>query len=485
MRWIWLVALLCGLAAADEGIVELTDDNFDGYMKNSSVLMVKFFAPWCGHCKAFAPEYEKAAKMIKEQGKPYVLANLDATVHKKAAEAHKIQGFPTVKLFLNGHPIDYDGERKAEAVITFIDKKTSPASQELKDAEAVQQKKDAKGLRCMFLTEDVKALASYMEVAKEVDDYTFFHVAPKVAQAVFKDAVAGDVILLKDFDEKMAIFKGELNKEKLKEFLQEHMLPTVTEITQKVIELIFRPNARKGLFLFRSAAAANAKTVDAEFQKVATALKSKDYLFVLSDINDGWGKRVADYFGIVEGDLPLVEGVEMKQDIERRRHSGAVTEAELKTFFENWKKGDVPRYLKSEPEPTQSEGPVHKLVGKAFKRDVLDNDLDVIVKFYAPWCGHCKKLEPIYKSLAEAQVANKLLKFFEVDATKNDIEGHPIQGFPVIKLFPGKNKSAVATYEGDRSEADIAKFLKEKCSHPVDFPDLKPKDEKEKGKDDL
>jgi protein disulfide isomerase len=147
MKWILLVAVLCGVVMAEEGVVELTDDNFETYLKSSPVMMVKFFAPWCGHCKAFAPEYERAAKMIKEQGKQYVLANLDATVHKKAAESYKIQGFPTIKLFINGKPIDFDGERKAEAVITFIDKKTSPPSQELKEVAAVEKVKESKGLR--------------------------------------------------------------------------------------------------------------------------------------------------------------------------------------------------------------------------------------------------------------------------------------------------------------------------------------------------
>ena len=147
MKWILLVAVLCGLVVAEEGVVELTDDNFETYLKSSPVMMVKFFAPWCGHCKAFAPEYERAAKIIKEQGKSYVLANLDATVHKKAAENYKIQGFPTIKLFVNGHPIDFDGERKAEAVVAFIDKKTSPPSQELKEVADVEKVKNAKGLR--------------------------------------------------------------------------------------------------------------------------------------------------------------------------------------------------------------------------------------------------------------------------------------------------------------------------------------------------
>jgi protein disulfide isomerase len=150
MKWILLAIVLVSLLAfsyADSDVVELTDDTYDDTLKNNPIVMVKFYAPWCGHCKSFAPEYEKAAKQIKQDGKPYILANLDATAHKKSAEKNQIQGFPTIKLFINGNPMDYNGDRTAEAVINFIDKKTSPPSTELKTEAAVTEKKDGKGLR--------------------------------------------------------------------------------------------------------------------------------------------------------------------------------------------------------------------------------------------------------------------------------------------------------------------------------------------------
>ena len=163
MKWLILaIAFISFLACirADEDVVVLTDDTFDEAIKNNGIIMVKFYAPWCGHCKSFAPEYEKAAKEIKEQKKPYVLAKLDATEHKKAAEKHNVQGFPTIKLFINGNPIDFNGDRTADGVITFIDKKTSPPSTELKTAAELKEKKEGKGLRVIIVVNIISAFWS-------------------------------------------------------------------------------------------------------------------------------------------------------------------------------------------------------------------------------------------------------------------------------------------------------------------------------------
>ena len=74
----------------------------------------------------------------------------------------------------------------------------------------------------------------------------------------------------------------------------------------------------------------------------------------------------------------------------------------MKEFVNNIEQGKIPRFLKSEEIPSENPGPVYKVVSKNFKSEVIDNDLDVLVKFYAPWCGHCKKLALVYKSIAES-----------------------------------------------------------------------------------
>ncbi|KAG7397440.1 protein disulfide isomerase (PDI) protein [Phytophthora boehmeriae] len=99
------------------------------------------------------------------------------------------------------------------------------------------------------------------------------------------------------------------------------------------------------------------------------------------------------------------------------------------------------------------------LTDKNFEKEVLQSPDYWLVEFYAPWCGHCKNLEPEYK--AAAKKLKKNARLGAVDATVHQAlaQKYQIKGFPTIKEF-GAKKKRPRDYQGGRTSRDIVQYVK-------------------------
>ncbi|KAL9248189.1 hypothetical protein vseg_021541 [Gypsophila vaccaria] len=99
-----------------------------------------------------------------------------------------------------------------------------------------------------------------------------------------------------------------------------------------------------------------------------------------------------------------------------------------------------------------------------FVEIVLDKSKDVLVEFYAPWCGHCKSLAPIYEKVASAfkLEGDVVIANLDADKYKDLAEKYGISGFPTLKFFPKNNKDG-EDYDGGRDLDDFVTFINEKC----------------------
>lgn len=124
-------------------VLALTKDTFDDAVKNNKHLLVKFVAPWCGHCKALAPAYAAAAKQLAESGSEIKLASVDATIEQDLAQKFEVKGYPTIKFFSDGMTFEYSGGRSQDDIVSWLKKKTGPPADDLKTVDDLNKFKQS------------------------------------------------------------------------------------------------------------------------------------------------------------------------------------------------------------------------------------------------------------------------------------------------------------------------------------------------------
>ncbi|KAK7092122.1 thioredoxin domain-containing protein 5 homolog [Littorina saxatilis] len=135
-----------------EQVVQLTDDDFEESIAEG-VHFIKFYAPWCGHCKRLAPTWEDLAKSFADN-KQVSVSKVDCTVSTGLCTSQSIKGYPTLVLFNNGEKVDqYQGGRSHEDLKSYVAKKMQELSGSFGEAEeAVPEQQGEEGV--MDLTDN-------------------------------------------------------------------------------------------------------------------------------------------------------------------------------------------------------------------------------------------------------------------------------------------------------------------------------------------
>jgi protein disulfide-isomerase A1 len=451
------------VADVEEAVFTLTTDNFDAFIAEHPRVLVEFYAPWCGHCKALAPEYEKAAQILNaDDDIAAVLAKVDATEEKDLATKFGVRGFPTLKYFTgdSDNPDEYTGGRTESTIVTWLRSRSLPAVTELSTNEEVEAFRSRSSVVIIgFFDEnsnDVTILKSIAETNRES-----VVVGLVTANSVYVENVEfGSLYLFRDFDEpNMLRLEGDISVSSITDFLNAERFPLIDAIGPEN----YKDYMDRGLPLVWVSL-----SVDDEEEKntVIAALIPSAQRFK-GKLSFTWVDAVkyaqhVDNLGITETPGMLVVGGDSKF-----LFSGDLTNAEeIGTFFDGYSAGTLEAHLKSEDIPETNDEDVFVLVGLSFS-EVVGSDKDVFVEYYAPWCGHCKKLAPEYEKVGAAFSDVENVVIAKIDATENDTP-EEIKGFPTLIFYPSGTAPPKGTkYAGDRTADAIIDWIKEHATVDV------------------
>ncbi|OWR55527.1 protein disulfide-isomerase [Danaus plexippus] len=486
------IALL-GSAYGDEiptedNVLVLSKPLFDSVISSNDYVLVEFYAPWCGHCKSLAPEYAKAATKLAEEDSPIKLAKVDATQEQDLAEYYKVKGYPTLIFFKKGSSIDYTGGRQADDIIAWLKKKTGPPAVEVASAEQAKELTVANLVVVFgfFPDQSSERALAFLNTAGVVDDQIFAIVSDeKVIEEM--EAKAGDIVLYKKFEDPQVKYDAEeLNEDLLKNWVFMQSMPTIVEFSHETASKIFGGQIKYHLLLFLS-------KKDGHFEKYIDELKpvAKNYrdkiMTVSIDTDEDDHQRILEFFGMKKDEVPSVRLIALEQDMAKYKPAADELNANtVEEFVQSFFAGTLKQHLLSESLPADwADKPVKVLVASNFDEVVFDNEKTVLVEFYAPWCGHCKQLVPIYDKLGEHFEKDSDIVIAKIDATANELEHTKITSFPTIKLYTKDNQ--VREYNGERTLSALTKFVETggEGAEPVPVDEESDSDDHEQPRDEL
>jgi protein disulfide-isomerase A1 len=470
----------------DQNVLVLTDDNFDAVIAQHTHILVEFYAPWCGHCKTLAPEYAAAAIKLYEEGSPLKLAKVDATIHTKLAQRFQIEGFPTLRFFVSGKPSEYTGGRTRDEILKWVMRKSGPPAESIRSRDRAELLKEQSEVSVFAYFETEGLRAKYEAVALGFEDVPFAILEertslPRVSDKDNYDEESPEakakmeirksiekakdfIILFKRFDERVSLFdRAQFDEASIREFVSIESSPLINEFSSN--PRIFTLGVKKHFFLFLD----DPEREEGEKAKRALRVVAKQFkgkaIFSFIDVMAPTSVKINDFFAIDKTNLPQVYILFLDEaPIKFKFESKEVDAQKWAKFAEETLSGKGTPHLKSqEPVPYQGKG-TKVLVGSEHDAITSDPKLNVFVEYYAPWCGHCKNLAPIWDKLAESfdEIPNVVIAKF--DATVNDAPGVMIQGFPTLVLYPATEdgtgkKGPGIKYEGAREFEDMQAFV--------------------------
>nr|XP_055098484.1 protein disulfide-isomerase A2 isoform X3 [Symphalangus syndactylus] len=434
----------------EDGILVLSRHTLGLALREHPALLVEFYAPWCRHCQALAPEYSRAAAMLTAKSTMVTLAKVDGSAQPELAEEFGVTEYPTLKFFRNGnrtHPEEYTGPREAEGIAEWLRRRVGPSAMRLEDEVAAQALIDGR---------DLVVIGFFQQFGLTKDT----------------------VVLFKKFDEGRADFPVDeelgLDLGDLSRFLVTHSMRLVTEFNSQTSAKIFAARILNHLLLFVNQTLPAHRELLAGFGEAAPRFRGQ-VLFVVVDVAVD-NEHVLQYFGLKAEAAPTLRLVNLETTKKYAPvDGGPVTAASITAFCHAVLNGQVKPYLLSqEVPPDWDQRPVKTLVGKNFEQVAFDETKNVFVKFYAPWCTHCKEMAPAWEALAEKYQDHEDVVIAELDATANELDAFAVHGFPTLKYFPAGPGRKVIEYKSTRDLETLSKFLDNGGVLPTEEPPEEP-----------
>jgi len=200
--------------------------------------------------------------------------------------------------------------------------------------------------------------------------------------------------------------------------------------------------------------------LEPEYEKVAKTFEGEDGV-VVAKLDADQHKSVAQEYGV--SGYPTIKFFP-KDNKAGEDYTAGRTPEEFVTFLNQ--RSNAERVLGGGFQESAGRIPqLDELVAAFVSADdqIVGQDKDVLVEFYAPWCGHCKRLTPDYEKAAVSLEGEDVVVIAKVDADEQKELGSRfgVTGYPTLKWFPRGTKAG-EEYTAGRTTKDFVEFVNTK-----------------------
>jgi len=443
-----LFAFLCAaeLATRENGVYVLNEANFDEWLNQApKYVLVEFYAPWCGHCKQLAPEYEAAAQALEAKNLDVALAKVNVEDNQAIGSRFQIRGFPTLNWFAGNVVVDYKGGRTRSAIVSWIENQIKENLDVLATSEALKTAISSNNAAVIVYGESAKA-ADLLELAKNVADIAAFQVTDA---SLFGDNKSGDIVVYSSNKAPSTV-----TGENLEDEIYKVIYPPVVIFTNEQFQRLMK----KGMVILvvGSFEEDGGQSLVNLLTPLAEKFPSAGYLVGDSALL----ARGVTSIGASGNFFPTAISLNFADDTQAAFNEEIeFNVANLEKFIADSIAGTVVTYQKSEPIPENSDKGSVVLVAKNFDKYV-GAGTPAFVKYYAPWCGHCKNLEPVWHQLGDLFEQSQVY-IAKIDATANYVAA-PIQGYPTLIWYNANGEGEA--YDGERDLQTLQNFVNSKLA---------------------
>ena len=290
------------------------------------------------------------------------------------------------------------------------------------------------------------------------------HTFDAAVAAKYKLSSVNSVIVVAQHDDAPEPYSTGFASDAIAAYADANALPLVNEFNDDNAPRLFGGNIKVHLLLFHKGVK-NSADAFAQFKQAAAAYRGK-FLFITVDADVDEHLRIVEFFGIPDSEFPAIRLIDLTGEMTKYKYvSPTIDAADIKSFLAAFTNGHLKPALLSQDTPADWDAkPVKVLTGNNFADVALNPEKGVFVKFYAPWCGHCKELAPTWDTLAEKFAGNPDIVIAKIDSTLNELADVKVSSYPTLIFFPKGDKSVNVPFEGDRNLATLTSFVEEQIA---------------------